>query len=60
MNNLAEEFEQFVDKGQLLNLLSSIFDVEVKNHQNCTKFIDSDIFVYEVSPFEIYMAYLID
>lgn len=58
LNMQAEECEQFVDKEQLLGVLGRIFDVEFENMAKCTKFVQSDVFVYEESAFQMYMVYL--
>ena len=42
----------------MLGFLSSYFDIEVSVHDKCIKFVDTDVFVYEDKPEEVFMAYM--
>ena len=59
-NNKAQTFNQYIDRNQTFAYLSSIFDIQLELFDNCIKFSDADIFVYEEIPSQVYMAYIVN
>ena len=42
----------------MLNFLCNYFGVEISIHDKCIKFVETDIFIYEEDPKEVFMAYM--
>lgn len=58
--SVTNEYDSYIDKNELFDFLSSFFSVDISSYDKCLKFLESDIFVYEQDPENIYMAYIRD
>jgi hypothetical protein len=56
----TDALDSYIDREDLFQFLCSHFGVEISTHDRCIKFADSDIFVYEEDPKDVYMAYMED
>jgi hypothetical protein len=54
----TDSLDSYIARDDLLGFLCPYFGVEVEMHNECIKYVDSDIFVYELNPNAIYMAYM--
>ena len=54
----CEALEDYLPWRHTYDFLSKYFAVEVAFHDNCIKFVDTDIFVYQDSEQEVFMAYM--
>lgn len=52
------DVEEIIDKKELFEFLLTYFDIQATLYNNCLKFTDTDIFIYEESIDEIYMVYI--
>lgn len=57
-NEKAADCDEYVDKNETLAYLSTFFNLEIQEFGNCLKFVDSDVFVYEESPYRVYMVFI--
>jgi hypothetical protein len=58
LTNATEGLNSYIDKMTLFNILINHFNVEINVHENCIRFPQTDIFVYEEQPEEVFMAYI--
>jgi hypothetical protein len=54
----TEGLDSYIERDELLQFLGSYFAVEISVHDRCIKFVETDIFVYEEDPKEVFMAYM--
>lgn len=58
LTGATDSLYSYIDRMTLFNSLVEHFNVEVEVHDNCIRFTQTDIFVYEEQPQEVYMAYM--
>jgi hypothetical protein len=58
LNNVVEDLSSYVDRSEVFNALTAFFEVEMNIHGNCVHFPQTDVFVYEEIPEEVFMAYM--
>lgn len=54
----TDALDSYIDREDLLQYLCNYFGVEITFHDRCIKFVETDIFVYEEDPKEVFMAYM--
>lgn len=54
----TDALDSYIDREELFQFLCGYFNVEISIHDRCIKFVESDIFVYEEDPKDVYMAYM--
>lgn len=54
----TDGIDSYIDRNELLGFLGSYFDIQLSVHDKCIKFVDTDVFVYEEDPKEVFMAYM--
>jgi len=54
----ATDLDSYIPRDDLLGFLCPYFGVEVEIHNECIKYVETDIFVYELNPAAVYMAYM--
>lgn len=54
----TESLDNFIPRDDLLAFLCQFFGLEVEVHDNCVKYVDTDVFVYDESERTVYMAYI--
>ena len=58
LNNVVEDLSSYVDRSEVFNALTAFFEVEMNIHGNCIHFPQTDVFVFEDTPEEVFMAYM--
>lgn len=43
----TESLDNFIPRDELLAFLCPFFGLEVEVHDNCVKYVDTDVFVYD-------------
>ena len=56
----ADALDSFIEREELFQFLCGYFNVDISIHDKCIKFVESDIFVYEEDPKDVFMAYMED
>jgi hypothetical protein len=56
----ADSLDTYLSRDEILDTLNPFFNVNVQKHGDCITYTDSDIFVYELNPAAVYMAYMDD
>ena len=54
----TESLDNFVPRDDLLGFLCPFFGIDVEVHDNCVKYVDTDVFVFDESERSVYMAYI--
>ena len=57
-NRVCRDFDDYVPRDQLLGYLCGSYGVNVEINGECTIYTDSDTFVYEPDPANIYLAFV--
>lgn len=58
LTGLTHSLDSYIEREELLQYLCSYFGVEITLHDRCIKFVETDIFVYEEDPKEVFMAFM--
>lgn len=58
LTNTTDSIDSYIDRMTLFSMLTDHFNVQMEIHDNCIRFPQSDIFVYEERPDEVFMAYI--
>lgn len=54
----TDALDSYIEREDLFQFLCGYFNVEISTHERCIKFVETDIFVYEEDPSDVYMAYM--
>lgn len=54
----TDALDSYIEREDLFQFLCGYFNVEISTHEKCIKFVETDIFVYEEDPSDVYMAYM--
>ena len=57
-NRKCLKVDEYIPREDMFEFLAAFFCVDIALYENCLKFIDSDVFIYEESPEKIYMIYI--
>ena len=58
LTGTCDNLDQYLPWRETYDFLSKYFAVEIAFHDNCLKFVDTDIFVYQDTEEEVFMAYM--
>lgn len=54
----TESLDNFITRDDLLAFLCPFFGIDVEIHDNCIKYVDTDVFVYDMNERTVFMAYI--
>ena len=56
----SESLDNFIPRDELLAFLCPFFGIDVEIHDSCIKYVDSDVFVYDLNERAVFMAFMSD
>lgn len=54
----TDALDSYIERDDLLQFLCTYFSVQISVHDKCIKFVETDIFIYEEDPKQVFMAYM--
>ena len=54
----TESLDNFIPRDELLSFLCPFFGIDVEVHDNCIKYVDTDVFAYDYNDRITFLAYI--
>ena len=56
--NQTDSLDNYIPRNYLLDFLCEFFGIEKEDHDECIKYVETDVFVYDFSIDAVFMAYM--